>query len=88
MKPKERKTHKKKPSMPNDFWYVAESNTDPGQYVSGLDGHGIPTYSSDILDAEWSDKIKIVEDYIELYEINAQAKTMDGGVRPNKPPIT
>lgn len=87
MKPKEKKP-KKEPSMPDELWYVAESNTVPGQFVTGIDGHGLPTYSSKLMDAQWSDKIKIVEDYIELYEINAFAKEQTGGVRPPRQPLT
>jgi hypothetical protein len=83
------KKNKKIITMPQTYYVAYNEETE--EYFSGLDREGIPQFSSNLEDAEWSFDEKVVEDYIELNNIeDVEAKPKQptpGFNHPPKPPI-
>ena len=70
-------------------WALAENSNQSGQYVSGLDGSGQPTWTTHLEEAAWAPKQSTVDLYIQHNNIqNVTSKTIGGNHPGTKPPIS
>jgi hypothetical protein len=80
--------HKKITPMPTQTFYVAEKvDADPVEYVSDINSSGLPVFSTNRDNAQWSADASVVEQFINRYNIENVKVTGQGGNHPPKPPI-